>query len=114
MSDQVQSARETSRGTFVQLLAAAAGAILNIILRLVVPNPPAHSVFQSGGVEAGPGSLGFLFKLTHWLGNYYFQLTVLAVFLFLAVTRRNQRDAWIYGFLSGWGFFALVIFHWTR
>jgi hypothetical protein len=30
------------------------------------------------------------------------------------VYRRNQRDAWIYAFLSGWAFPELVIFHWLR
>jgi hypothetical protein len=98
----------------VQILAVAAGALLNIILRIVTPNPPAHSVFQSGRVEPMSGLFGALFKLDQLLGNYYFQLSALAVFLFLAVSRRNERDAWIYGFLSGWGFFALIIFHWAR
>jgi hypothetical protein len=114
MSDETQSTRETGRGTLVQILAVAAGALLNIILRIITPNPPAHSVFQSGRVEPITGLFGSLFRFAQLLGNYYFQLIVLAVLSFLAVSRRNEKDAWIYGFLSGWGFFALIIFHWAR
>ena len=114
MSDQVQSTRETSRGTLIQIIAAAVGGFLYIILHLVLPKSPAHSVFDRGGLEDGSGLLGLQFRLVHLLGNYYLQLAALVVFVCLAVRKRNQRDAWIYAFLSGWGFLGLVIFHWLR
>ena len=110
MSDGMQNKREISRGTLIQIIAAAVGACLYIIVQLVWPNSPAHS----GGLEGGSGLLGLQFRLAHLLENYYFQLAALVVFICLAVRRRNQRDAWIYSFLSGWAFPELVIFHWLR
>jgi len=114
MSDRVQSKRETSRGTLIQIIAAAVGTFLYIIFQLVWPNSPAHSIFPGGGLEDGSGLLGLQFRLAHLLGNYYLQLAGLVVFVCLSVRRRNQRDAWFYAFLSGWAFPEIVIFHWLR
>jgi hypothetical protein len=114
MSDRVQSKREISRGTFNQIIAAAVGGFLYIILQLVWPNSLSHSVFHSGGLEDGSGLLGLQFRLAHLLGNYYFRLAALVVFVCLAVRKRNERDAWIYASLAGWAFPELVIFHWLR
>jgi hypothetical protein len=114
MSDQVQSKLETRRGAFNQIIVAALGGLLYIIVQHVWPNPPADSVFHSGGLEDGSGLLGLQFRLAHLLGNYYLQLAALIVFVCLAVRKRNQRDAWIYALLSGWAFPELVIFHWLR
>ena len=70
--------------------------------------------FTATGLERGSGLFGLQIRLTHLLGNYYFQLAALVLFVCLALRRRNQRDAWIYSFLSGWAFPELVIFHWLR
>lgn len=61
-----------------------------------------------------PGIVGWSFRLSHLLGNYYVQLAIFAVFVLLAVFRRKQRGAWIFAFLSGWAFPELFIFHWIR
>jgi hypothetical protein len=113
MNDRLQSNLETRRGTFNQIIAAAVGGFLYIIIQHVWPIPP-RSVFQSGGPEDGSGFLGLQFRLAHLLGNYYLRLAALVVFVCLAVRKRNQRDAWIYAFLSGWAFPELGIFHWLR
>ena len=75
------------------------------------PHPPSV-------LDPGPrnllGIVGWLFRLSHLLGNYYVQLAIFIVFVCLAVFRRKDRGAWIYAFLSGWAFPELVIFHWLR
>jgi hypothetical protein len=114
ISDRGQNKWEISRGTLRQTIVAALGAFLYILVQLAWPSSPAHSVFHISALEDRPGLLGLQFRLAHLLGNYYLQLAALAIFVWLAVYRRNQRDAWIYAFLSGWAFPELVIFHWLR
>ena len=113
MSDRNQSAWESRRGAFTQFIAGAAGALLYATMSLVWPKPHPQSVLDPSPGNA-PGVVGWSFRLSHLLGNYYVQLAILIIFVCLAVFRRKDRRAWIYAFLSGWAFPELVIFHWLR
>lgn len=113
MSEQKQSARGSRRGAFAQSIVGAAGALLYSTMSLVWPKPHPRSVLDPGPGRV-PGIVGWSFRLSHLLGNYYVQLAIFAVFVLLAVFRRKQRGAWIFAFLSGWAFPELFIFHWIR
>jgi len=113
MSEQKQSAWESRRRAFTQFIVAAAGALLYATMSLVWPKPHPQSVLDRGPGNV-PGIVGWSFRLSHLLGNYYVQLAMFIVFVYLAVFRRKDRAAWIYAFLSGWAFPELLIFHWLR
>jgi len=113
MSEQKQSAWESCRGAFTRFIVGAAGALLYTTMSLVWPKPHPPSVLDPGPRKL-LGIVGWLFRLSHLLGNYYVQLAIFIVFVCLAVFRRKDRGAWIYAFLSGWAFPELVIFHWLR
>src|SRR5256884_8177380 len=96
-----------------RFIVGAAGALLYTTMSLVWPKPHPPSVLDPGPRNL-LGNVGWLFRLSHLLGNYYVQLAIFIVFVCLAVFRRKDRGAWIYAFLSGWAFPELVIFHWLR
>ena len=112
MSEQKQSAWESRRGAFTQSIVGAAGALLYSMMSLVWPKPHPRSVLDPGPRNGNvPGIVGWLFRLSHLLGNYSVHLPIFNVFVWLAMFRRKQR---IYAFLSGWVFPELAVSHWLR
>ena len=110
MSNEKHSAGE-NRDIVKQFVVGVAGALLYAVMSSVWPKPHPRSVLAPGP-ENAPGIVGWQFRLSNLLGNYYVQLGILIIFVCLALFRRKDRKAWIYAFLSGWGFAGLAIFHW--
>src|SRR5262252_2755844 len=103
MSEPQQSAWLSRKGAFTQFIAGAAGALLYLTMSHVWPKPHPQSVLGPGPGNP-PGTVGWLFSLSHLLQNYYLQTAVFVVFLTFSVLRRKDRGGWIYAFVSGWAF----------
>ena len=112
MSNEKDGAGE-DRDIPTQFVVGLAGALLNAMMWFVLPKPHSRSVLAPGP-ENAPGFVGWQFRLSNLLGNYYVQVGFFIIFACLALFRRKDRRAWIYAFLSGWGFAGLAIFHWLR
>ena len=112
MSNEKHSAGK-NRDILTQFVVGVAGALLYAMMWFVLPKPQPRSVLAPGP-ENAPGIVAWQFRLSNLLGNYYVQLGILIIFVCLALIRRKDRRAWIYAFLSGWGFAGLAIFHWLR
>jgi len=112
MSDEKHSAGE-NRGILAQFVVGVAGALLYSMVWFVLPKPHPRSVLAPDPANA-PGIVGWQFRLSNLLGNYYVQLGILIIFVCLALFRRKDGRAWIYAFLSGWRFAALAVFHWLK
>src|SRR2546430_11448710 len=91
MSEQEQSAWESCRGAFTRFIVGAAGALLYTTMSLVWPKPHPPSVLDPGPRNL-LGIVGWLFRLSHLLGNYYVQLAIFIVFVCLAVLRRDRKS----------------------
>lgn len=112
MSNEKHSAGK-NRDILTQFVVGVAGALLYAMMWFVLPKPHPRSVLAPGP-ENAPGIVAWQFSLSNLLGNYYVQLGIFIIFVCLALIRRKDRRAWIYAFLSGWGFAGLAIFHWLR
>ena len=99
-----------NRDILAQFVVGLAGAVLYVLMWFILPKPHPRSVLAPGP-ENAPGIVGWQFRLTNLLGNHFVQLGFLIIFVCLALFRPKDRRAWIYAFLSGWGFAGLAIFH---
>lgn len=64
-------------------------------------------------LETGmPMVLRIQFELVKWLQALPLQLAGLVFITYLAIRRRRTADAWLYGFISGFGFAGIVIRLW--
>lgn len=83
------------------ILAAAAGIALNGLLRLL-------RTFAFDSSRLPPSSSPVELFL-----NLKFQAAAIAVLIFLAIYRRNQKNSWIFAFLAGMGL-ANIALYWIK
>jgi hypothetical protein len=96
-------------------LAATAGTLASVLMLAISPVPTRPSVLQPDLYPNGPGLIGLIHRLETIYSSPYFVLPVVLVFAFLAITRRDQKKAWIYAFLVGGSFPGILfhcVFHW--
>jgi|ERR1700674_1939398 len=96
-------------GALRMFLAAAAGTLTSVLMLTIFPAPMRPSVLQPDPYLNGPGFVGVVQRIYN---SPYFVLPVVLVFTCLAVTRRDQKQAWIYAFLVG-GSFPGILFRWV-
>jgi hypothetical protein len=73
------------------------------------------SVLQPDPYPNGPGLIGLIYRVQHIYSSPYFVLPVVLVFTFLAIKRRDEKNAWIYAFLVGASLPGVLfrwVFHW--
>jgi hypothetical protein len=93
-------------------LAATAGIFASVLMLAISPVPMRSSVLQPDSYPNGPGLVGLIHLVEHIYGSPYFVLSVVLVFTFLAVNRRDEKTAWIYAFLVGCSLPG-ILFHWV-
>jgi hypothetical protein len=98
------------RHLLTQLIVAAVGTLLSVVVHYTLPGSPGQSFFQSVSHLQGNGSQ---FAWMHFVVSYYTQVAVFLVMVLFAVYRRGPR-AWIFAFLSGGAVPELFIFHWLK
>jgi hypothetical protein len=92
-------------------LAAAAGAGVYLLLRLMIPAPAPQSVFAPSGTPEAQNPVGFLFRIHRLLfETFWLQLIYFALFALLAVVKCAQPMARVYAFIAGYAF-PYIIFH---
>jgi len=91
----------TSNSSTVRLLLAAfIGILVSLMILYITPG----DLLQGGSTKSAPGMpplLKTLFHFTAWLYMPIVQIAGLVLMVFLAVRRRDQGEAWLYAFLSG-------------
>lgn len=93
-------------------LAATAGTLASVLLLSISPAPRGPSVLQPNPYPNGPGLVGIIHYLQAIYSSPYFGVPVVLIFTFLAITRRDQKQSWIYAFLVG-GSLPGILFHWV-
>jgi hypothetical protein len=92
-------------------LAATAGTLASVLMLAISPAPMRPSVLQPDPYPNGPGLVGLIHRVQSIYGGPYFVLPVVLVFIFLAIKRRSEKNAWIYAFLVG-ASLPGILFHW--
>jgi hypothetical protein len=99
-------------GTVRNLIAGAAGALTYFVLPMLFPSPSRRSVLQPNIDPDTPGIIGMQYRLLHLLNASYVILPVFLVWIYLAISRRDERKSWIYAFLSGYSL-PFIILYWV-
>jgi hypothetical protein len=105
MNSWSQKKDTTGHRTMKQVIVGLAGALLYIAIQLVAPQPVFQGVLQPSR-QGAPGLVGWLFRASHSLQNYYLELAAFLMFLCLAIYARRRPSGWIFAFLSGWRFLS--------
>jgi hypothetical protein len=93
-----------------QLIIAAVGMVLSVIVHFTLPKSPGQSFFESLSHLQGNGSQ---FVWMHFVMSYYTRVAVFLGMVLFAIYSRGPR-AWIFAFLSGGVVPELFIFHWLK
>jgi hypothetical protein len=110
MTQPAQAPTDRQRHLSNQLIIAAVGMVLSVIVHFTLPKSPGQSFFESLSHLQGNGPQ---FVWMHFIVSYYMQVAVFLGMVLFAVYSRGPR-AWIFAFLSGGAVPELFIFHWLK
>jgi hypothetical protein len=87
------------------IIAAILGLVVHFILRLLKKLVPAPEIWHDSSAHL-PRLLEICVKL---LARFEVQLAFVAIFAFLAASRRDQPGAWVFAFLGGMGLGYVIL-----